>query len=212
MPADRALTRQLQVRILRGRELERIALLPFLPLILHDLHSLVNSFPEGSSPVVHSTVFGGLCTVLAVAAIAVVASLLILSYVDQTSVASQPVAVPITLSYALLQSAAATSGASVSGISTTRPLTSGLRISVYAHGPLCGTLIDWNATNLLQLENSFLGFNYTSSYDNSSWASVHTFDCPSCALLTTSSLDAYFDVSCQVSLLLPVSLRYAEGS
>lgn len=101
-----------------------------------------------------------------------------------------PVFVPVSPVYVSLPTAASNS-ARVSGGS----LASGLRVGVFAHGQLCGSLHSWRAFNLLSDGGSFTN---SSSFDNATGTAEHVFDCPSCALLAVSLLDVHLHASCQV--------------
>ena len=149
---------------------------------------------EGLSPVKQRTPLGGACTALAIAAITALSAFLITNYLHLTSIASQPVYVPVTMSYADVPSAPAALVA-VSGIDLSHPLVSGLRVSVAAHGPRCNRITAWNASNFLTTTGSF---SYALSFDNASGAAIHTFDCPTCAPMSVSVLEVLLDVTCQV--------------
>jgi len=158
---------------------------------------------DGNSPVKRRTVLGGACTLLAAGAIAAIVALLVSTYLQQASVVSQPVFVPATLSYASLPTAQAHALNDLpTALWYARPHKSGLGIAVLAHGPRCGRLAAWNASNLLQELTSVHGpgFAYSSTFDYLTGAAVHMFDCPSCGLLATSFLDVHLDVTCQVRL------------
>lgn len=133
-------------------------------------YSLIQVLRDGEHPVKTKTSLGGACTLgtrclrgfldlrvspclvsrvaVALGCITALSILLVANFLGSSS-SSVPVYVPVTTSYAALESANA-AGDAVSGIDVMRlPFASGLRVAIFAHGPRCGALSSWNSSQLL---------------------------------------------------------------